>query len=105
MFQPGQSGNPGGRKQAKSLGVFMRAKYGKDAHVLIERLEAFSCPPNGKRVPKKIQADATELLLAYHAGRPTQRMDLDIEQPETLRIVIDDGLAAARDAEPGLSSA
>jgi hypothetical protein len=107
MFKPGQSGNPGGRKRSKSLGKLMRLRYGHDAATLIDRLEKFS-DPQGRRVPKKLQLEATELLLAYHAGRPTQRMDLDIDQPETLRIVVTgeaDGPGVARDAEPTLPGA
>jgi hypothetical protein len=107
MFQSGTqwNGNAGGRPKSKELGAYLRKKYGHDAHVLIERLEAFSHPPKGKRIGKKLQFDATELLLAYHGGRPTQRMDVDIEQPEVLRIVLSDGSAAAPDAEPGLPGA
>lgn len=83
----------------------LRAKYGKDARALVDRLEALSNPPQGKRVPKKLQFDATELLLAYHAGRPTQRMDVDMEQPDTLRIVMDDGTATPPDPVASLPGA
>jgi hypothetical protein len=50
--------------------ALLEAKYGADAGVLIDRLEAIS-KLAGKR-GAKLALDATELLLAYHSGKPTQ---------------------------------
>ena len=85
-FQKGQSGCPGGRpKTAKSLRVELIRRYGNDGGPLVQRLEDMS---NGR--DRKIAIVATELLLAYHSGKPTQSMDLNANVAvEPLRVVID----------------
>jgi len=102
-FQPGQSGNPGGKKRSKGFVTLLHQRYGHNAEVLVDRLERFSNPPKGMRVPVKIQFEATIALTEHHSGRSVQRIDVSHEQPETLRIVVTDDAAPAPDAEPGLS--
>jgi hypothetical protein len=67
-FQKGQSGNPGGRPRAvKGLREALIRRYGQDGDKLVARLEALSAGRN-----RKIALAATELLLAYLAGKPVQ---------------------------------
>lgn len=73
-WKRGQSGNPGGRpKSLKNLRELLEKAYGTDARGLVERLEGFS---KQRRHPH-IALQATELLLAYHSGKPTQRIEQD----------------------------
>lgn len=84
-FKPGQSGNPNGRpKTAKNLRALLIKKYGEDAHLLIERMEELA---NGR--DRKISLQATELLLAYHAGKPVQAVNIGGDPTEPLYVVID----------------
>ena len=91
-FKPGQSGNPNGRpKTAKSLRALLIKKYGEDAGVLVDRLEALSVNRN-----PKIAQQATEILLNYHAGRPIQAVNLGGDPAEPLHVVIDEDQPASR---------
>ena len=75
-FEKGQSGNPKGRpKAARGLRAALVAKYGDDGSVLVERLEALSKLTDRRNA--KLALDATELLLAYHSGKPTQTVTPD----------------------------
>ena len=76
-FRPGQSGNPSGRpKSATGLRELLVAQYGPDAGVLVERLEKLS---TGKNLRLALQA--TELLLAYHVGKPENSLNVDVSTP------------------------
>jgi len=73
-FRPGQSGNPSGRpKSAAGLRELLLAEYGDDAGVLVQRLERISTGRNAR-----LALEATELLMAYHAGKPINAVALDI---------------------------
>jgi len=77
-FLPGQSGNPSGRpKSARGLRELLIAQYGPDAGVLVQRLEALSTNRN-----PKVAFAATQLLLAYHAGKPEHAVNVAVT-PET----------------------
>ena len=83
-FRPGQSGNPSGRpRSAAGLRESLIDKYGADAGVLVERPEKLSTSPN-----QKVTLAATQLLLAYHAGRPENALIVDVTtQPAPLTAV------------------
>jgi len=75
-FQKGQSGNPKGRpKAARGLRAALLAKYGDDGKKLVDRLEALSTLKGKGNA--KIALDATELLLAYHSGKPPQTLAVE----------------------------
>jgi hypothetical protein len=70
-FKKGQSGNPSGRpKSLKNLRALLIDKFGPDARVLIERLLTLSQSTN-----PNVALQATEVLLAYHSGKPTQSFE------------------------------
>ncbi len=84
-FKKGQSGNVKGRpKAARGLRTALLAKYGDDGKLLVERLEALS-KLTGKG-NAKIALDATELLLAYHSGKPAQVMSVEGGDDESLPV-------------------
>lgn len=70
-WKRGESGNPSGRpKAAAGLRDELEKRYGADGKVLLDELDALRASPN-----EKIRLDALKLLLAYHAGQPTQRLE------------------------------
>lgn len=69
-FQPGQSGNPGGR--AKGLRQYLRELYGEDAKPLIDQLTDLREHCKDPR----IRLEAAKLLLAYHSGQPQAQLEL-----------------------------
>lgn len=78
MFKKGQSGNPGGRPRGIREELYRR--YGTDGKKLIEILDKLSQSRN-----PKIQLQATELLLAYMVGKPTQAVNMDVTGDILLR--------------------
>lgn len=70
-FKKGASGNPGGRpKAAAGLREELDKRYGNNAKVLLDQLDALRKSQN-----EKIQLDAVRVALAYHCGQPTQRLE------------------------------
>lgn len=81
-FQPGQSGNPGGRPKSKPLTALLKAELQQPARgksgvtkgqKLVERLLGIAL--NGKR-SESVQA--MRLLFAYSDGLPVQTFELDV---------------------------
>jgi len=75
-FQPGVSGNPGGRPAG--LRALLKQKYGDQPTKLVEGVEkiAFS---KAKNIPAKTRLEAYKLLLAYHSGPPLQKVQFEDE--------------------------
>ena len=70
-FKKGESGNPGGRpKTAVGLRKELDRRYGTSAKKLLDEVDTLRQSPN-----EKIRLDALKLLLAYHCGQPTQRIE------------------------------
>lgn len=70
-FKKGESGNPGGRpKAAAGLRAELEKRYGNDAGVLLDQLDKLLKSKN-----EKIRLDALRVILSYHAGQPTQRVE------------------------------
>jgi hypothetical protein len=69
-FKPGETGNPKGRPPAaKGLREELIRRFGEDGKPLVDRLDALSTHRN-----PKVALPATELLVAYFAGKPTQQL-------------------------------
>jgi hypothetical protein len=69
-FKKGQSGNPKSRPvAARGLRAGLTARYGDDGEELVVRLDRLSKLTGAK--DRRIAFAATELLLAYLAGKPT----------------------------------
>lgn len=80
MFTKGKSGNPSGRpKAAKGLRDYLKKQYGEDGRKLAEKLKALS----ESRNPRVAMA-ATELLLAYLAGKPVSQHEVSGEDGAAL---------------------
>ena len=85
-FQKGHSGNPRGRpRAARGLRAALLARYGHDGRALVERLEVLS--KLSGRGDARVALAATELLLAYHSGKPTQAVAGDAGEGPTPIVV------------------
>lgn len=70
-FTKGKSGNPSGRpKSVAGLRKELDKRYGTSAKKLLDEVDTLRQSPN-----EKIRLDALKLLLAYHCGQPTQRIE------------------------------
>jgi hypothetical protein len=75
-WKKGVSGNPGGRpRAAEGLRQLLVTEFGGNAEKLVARLKQLSKSKNDR-----VALSAVELLLAYHAGRPTTVVDADMKQ-------------------------
>ena len=80
-FKKGQSGNPKGRrKELPGMKAELERRYGSNGAKLIETLDEL----RGSR-DQKIRLQATELLLAYLVGKPTQAVNMDVTGDILLR--------------------
>ena len=83
-FQPGQSGNPGGRPVGLMRAI--RRRYGDEGMRLLDRLEAMS---SGKtRVPPRIRLEATKELLDRGYGKAPLHVEDDAPEttPRSVRV-------------------
>ena len=103
-FQKGQSGDPRGRpKGSASLRALLLQRYGTDAAELVDRLHELARHRN-----PKVALQAVQLLLAYHAGRPTQTIEIGPRDdrpmfvfPPGTQVDMGDGALGAADASSG----
>ena len=90
-FQPGQSGNPGGRPK-RSISFQQLCREEQPAN--FERLKAIAADPRHKQ-----QVEAIKIMLAYDLGRPIQtqnvRMIRSVQDltEEELQALVDEGTA------------
>ena len=103
-FRKGQRGNPRGRpKGSASLRALLLQRYGTDAAELVDRLHQLTLHRN-----PKVALQAVQLLLAYHAGRPTQTIEIGPRDhtplfvlPPGSRMDMGSGALGAADASSG----
>lgn len=82
-WKRGESGNPSGRpKAAAGLRIELDKRYGEDAKVLLDELDALRKSEN-----EKIRLDALKVALAYHCGQPTQRLEHSGDLPMVPEVV------------------
>lgn len=81
-FQPGQSGNPGGRPKG-TKGFRERCRAFADEEGLNTLIEIAQSPKDKDRLK------AVELLLAYGYGKPKQGFELSGEDGNELKIIIE----------------
>jgi hypothetical protein len=72
-WRKGICGNPAGRpKSAAGLRQYLQKKYGQDAQKLVDKLDRLAKSKNDR-----VALSAVELLIAYHAGKPTTVIDVE----------------------------
>lgn len=94
LFQPGQSGNPGGRTRGHGLGIdalatSIRERYGADAAAIREELHKLA---TGAKTPAAVKLGAWRELLDRGWGKAPQQVEvLGDTGPVTVRLVWSDG--------------
>lgn len=95
MFQPGQSGNPSGRRRADfTLAAYVREKT-RDGRDLVDFL--LSIVANG-RAASKVRVQAAEILMDRGFGRPVQQTELSGHEGGPVVIALEWSPAQADDA-------
>lgn len=78
-FQPGQSGNPGGKPSSKWIRDYLAEEVPDKKGVMVSRRKAiiqsaFLAAIDSRRGAQQIRA--IEILLAYEAGKPIQTVEM-----------------------------
>lgn len=108
-FQPGQSGNPGGRK--RSLTRAIQSRYGKDGAGLLPAIHELAfgvredkAGPILLKVSAKDRLTALKLLLEWGYQKPAQVLEGG-DRPLPLAIELTDGPTTPPDPESGVPAA
>jgi hypothetical protein len=72
LFQPGQSGNPGGRP--KSERKYLAELYGDDGRRVFERLEALRVDP---KTPARLKAQIDMFIIERQFGKAPQMVGVE----------------------------